>query len=384
MRILILHSKYLSGPVSGENRVVDDQARLLEEAGHEVVVWTPSAEQVSMVQAGVDTIWSRGAAGEVQRLVRDTRPDVVHIHNLFPMLSPSVLRATDGVPIVMTLHNFRYMCPSGTLYRDGHICEDCVGHVPWPGVVHGCYRGSKAASAAIATSLTLHRTMRSYHRVATFIALSEFMRGRHERAGLPAERMVVQTNFSWPTEQRSGPGEYFLYLGRLSPEKGLSPFVRAWGRVSSPLVIVGEGPELEHLRLEASGRVEFRGSVPADEVPALLRGARALVVPSTWYEGAPRSIIEAYAAGVPVLASNLGALPEIVVDAETGFLLPPGDVDAWIESAERMSEDRVSGRMGAAAHRRWSEVHDPARGLSSLESVYREAIRGRRGARHPR
>lgn len=275
MRILILHSRYLSGPVSGENRVVEDQARLLEEAGHDVTVWTPSAGRISMVQAGVDTVWSRSAAAEVRRMVRETRPDVVHVHNLFPMLSPSVLRATGAVPIVMTLHNFRYMCPSGTLYRDGHICEDCVGHVPWPGVVHGCYRSSTAASAAIATSLTLHRGIGSYERVTTFIALSEFMRGRHERAGLPAERIVVQTNFSWPTERRTGPGGYFLYLGRLSPEKGLSPFVRAWGRVSSPLVIVGEGPELEHLQLEASDHVEFREA----SRPTRCRRSCAVLVP---------------------------------------------------------------------------------------------------------
>lgn len=383
MRVALLHSRYLSGPVSGENRVVEDQARLLREAGHEVVVYAPSAEEVSMVQAGIGTIWSRRAANAVRRLVAEARPDVVHVHNLFPMLSPAVLRVSDDVPVVMTLHNFRYMCLSGTLFRDGRICEDCVGRVPWPGIVHGCYRDSKAASATLATSITVHRGLDSWAGVDTFVALSDFMRRKHEHAGVPADRMIVQTNFSWPTERRQGPGGYFLYLGRLAPEKGLGSFVRAWEQVPVPLLIVGEGPEEENLRAQASGQVEFRGSVPASEVPDLLRGARALVVPSTWYEGAPRAIIEAYAAGVPVLASEIGALPEIVVEGETGYLVPPSDASGWIEVARRLADDEVAVRMGEAAYRRWVEVHDPSQGLAGLETLYRVAAETRRERTRP-
>jgi glycosyltransferase involved in cell wall biosynthesis len=370
MRIAVLHSRYLSGPVSGENRVVEDQVRLLRSGGHDVVAWTPSADGVPLAQVAAGTVWSSRAASRVRALIGQARPDVVHVHNLYPMLSPAVLRAVGSLPLVMTLHNFRYACLPGTLFRDGVICEDCVGSAPWPGVLHACYRGSHAASATLAASLTLHRGIGSFRRVDAFVALSGFMRQTHVRAGLPEDRIVVQTNFTWPTERREGPGDYLLYIGRLSPEKGLGPLIEAWGRARLRLVVVGEGPEEERLRALAPPTVELRGSVPASEVPALLRGARALVVPSTWYEGAPRAIVEAYAAGVPVLASDLGALPEIVVEGRTGFLLPPDRPEAWVEAADQIAGDGVGERMGEAAYERWREVHGPEHALAALEEVY--------------
>jgi len=325
---------------------------------------------VPLAQVAAGTVWSSRAASRVRALIRQARPDVVHVHNLYPMLSPAVLRAVGSLPLVMTLHNFRYACLPGTLFRDGVICEDCVGTAPWPGVLHACYRGSHAASATLAASLTLHRGIGSFRRVDAFVALSAFMRQTHVRAGLPEDRIVVQTNFTWPTERREGPGDYLLYVGRLSPEKGLAPLIEAWARSRLRLVVVGEGPEEERLRALAPPTVELRGGVPASEVPALLRGARALVVPSTWYEGAPRAIVEAYAAGVPVLASDLGALPEIVVEGRTGFLLPPDRPEAWVEAADQIAGDGVSERMGEAAYERWREVHGPEHALAALEEVY--------------
>jgi glycosyltransferase involved in cell wall biosynthesis len=377
VKILILHSRYRSGPASGENRVVDDEARLLSDAGHEVQVFDPTVGQpggLDMIRAGLGSIWSRKAASDVERRIDERRPDVVHCHNLFPALSPAVLRTIEGIPIVMTLHNYRFLCLPATLFRDGKICEDCVGRSPWPGVLHDCYQDSKAASAALASSLILHRAIRTFEGIRLFVAISDFVRRKHAEGGFSPDRMVVKPHFTWGVEPREGPGEYFLYLGRLTPEKGLAELIGAWGTMNARMLVVGEGPEASRLRAEAPANVEFRATVQPEEVPALLRGARAVVVPSTWYEGAGRVVQEAYAAGVPVLASRVGGLPEFVEDEVAGLLLPVGEQRAWVRGTERLLDDAESVRMGRAAREIWAARYSPEQGLVNLEDVYRRAL----------
>jgi len=387
VRILILHSRYLSGAASGENRVVEDEARLMREAGHDVWVHSPSPEAsglVGQLRAGSSAVWSRTASRAVGRIVRERGVEVVHAHNLFPMLSPAALRsaASAGAAVVVTLHNFRLMCLPANLLRDGRPCEDCIGRLPWPGVLHRCYRGSALGSGALAGSLALHRGLRTFDLVTRFLAVSEFVRGRHIQAGIPAERLVVKPNFTWPLDRRDGPGEHFLYLGRLAAEKGVDTLLAAWrmGRPELPLVVIGDGPEARDLRSSAPDGVEFRGQVSAAEVGPVLSRARALMVPSRWYEAAPRSIIEAYAAGVPVLASDLGALPEAVADGVSGRLVAADDPRAWVGAVEEL-DDEGSMRLGAGAHRLWEERYSPERGIEGLESAYRDAIAVRRRSR---
>ena len=377
MRVLILHSRYLSGPASGENRVVDDEASLLEDRGHDVAMWSPTVEERSglgMARTAIETVWSRPATEHVVGLIRQHRPDVVHVHNVFPALSPAVFRAVPRtVPVVVTLHNFRMSCLSGNLYREGTICHDCVGHVPWPGVAHRCYRGSTAASAVLGTSITLHRSLRTFDHVRLFLAVSDFLRDHHVRTGLAADRVAVKRNFAWPSEPRRGPGTTFLYAGRLVPEKGLETVVRAWADVDAPLLIVGEGDEEPRLRSIAPPNVEFRSTVPGEEVAALVRDARAMLVPSEWYETASRTVLEAYAAGVPVLASRIGALPEVVTDDRTGYLVTPGDRGAWADAARRLLSDDRSVSLGANALRAWRERFGPDAAIEALEGAYERA-----------
>jgi glycosyltransferase involved in cell wall biosynthesis len=377
VRILILHSRYRSGPVSGENRVVEDEARLLTEAGHEVDLFTPELGQPSglgMVLAGVGAVWSSEAAAEVKRRIKERQPDIVHCHNLFPALSPAVLRATDGIPLVVTLHNYRFLCLPATLFRDGKICEDCIGRVPWPGILHSCYQDSKAASSALASSLVLHKAVRTFERIRLYIAISDFVRRKHVEGGFSTDQMVVKPHFAWAAEPREGPGDYFIYLGRLSIEKGVAQLVDAWRSIRTKLLIIGDGPEASRLRAAAPNSVEFRGAVQPDELPALLRGARAAVLPSRWHEGAGRVVQEAYAAGVPVLASRAGGLPEIVQDEVTGLVLPIDDPGAWIRGAERLLDATESIRMGRAGREIWSTRYSPTQGLANLEGVYRRAL----------
>jgi glycosyltransferase involved in cell wall biosynthesis len=370
MRILVLHSRYASGHLSGENRVVADEARLLEEAGHDVCVWAPSGEGLRgarALRAGVQAVWSRTA----RSLVRDFRPDVVHCHNLFPLLSPAVLRqASTDAPVVVTLHNYRLLCLPATFVRDGRSCEDCLGRAPWRGAVYGCYRGSRAASAPLALSLTLHRAIGSFDWVSLYLAVSELVRAKHAQAGFPRARIRVKPNFVWPANRRRGPGDAFLYAGRLAPEKGIRDLVEAWRVVPAPLVVVGDGPEAERLRSSLPRNVELRPTVPPDEIPRLLASTRALVVPTLAYEGAPRAILEAFAAGVPVLARAVGAVPELVEDGVSGLLLPslaPAEVAAAVE---RLLDDAEAERMGEAAWATWRDCYSPERGLANLEQAY--------------
>ena len=375
MRILLLHSRYLSGQTSGENRVVEDEARLLREAGHAVQVWTPSPNGLGLVTTAVGAVWSRSAVKEVRRLVQLERPEVVHCHNLFPMLSPAMLpaAASDGAAVVMTLHNYRLLCLPATFVRDGRTCEDCLGHFPWRGVVHRCYRDSRAATVALAGSLGLHRALRTFEHVRLYLAVSAFVREKYIEAGFPVERIALKPNFVLPAPRREGPGEYFLFLGRLSSEKGLATLLAAWQQVPARLVVAGDGPERALLR-DAAPTIEYRGNLSATDVPAVLARARALLVPSLSYEGAPRVVLEAYSAGVPVVASRIGGLPELIEEGESGLLVTPSEPGEWASAVEQLADDEQSSRMGEHAWRLWQEHYSPERGLENLEAAYRAAL----------
>jgi glycosyltransferase involved in cell wall biosynthesis len=383
MRVLILHSQYRSGEVSGENRVVADEARLLREGGHQVDLWRPvpaASGPIGLLTTGARAIWSRTASRRVREMIRRTRPDIVHLHNLFPELSPAVLRATQGAgAVVMTLHNYRTLCLPATFVRDGAVCEDCLGRAPWPGVIHACYRDSRAGSAAVATSLVTHRALGTFLIPDRYLAVSEFVKAKHVQAGWSSDRIAVRSNFSWPSRRRQGAGEYFLYAGRLSSEKGVATIVEAFEGLSAPLVIAGDGPDGPNLR--AASRAEtttFLGSIPASEVGAVVARARAVLVPSRCYEGQPRGILEAYAAGVPVIASDIGGLPEVVQDGVTGALVSPASLGGWREAVGRLLVDQESERLGAAAWDLWRERFSPERGLVTLESQYEQALQAAR------
>jgi glycosyltransferase involved in cell wall biosynthesis len=375
VRVLIAHSRYLSGDASGENRVVADEARLLSEAGHDVAVWTPEPEVGGgdVLRTAASAIWSTRATRVVASAIERHRPDVLHVHNLFPMLSPAVVRSAHrrGVPVVATLHNYRLMCLPANFLRDGRVCEACMGRVPWRGVAYRCFRGSVSGSAVLASSLTLHRASGSFDRVRRFLAVSGFVKRKHVEAGIAPERIVVKPNFAWPVAPREGPGEYFLFLGRVAPEKGVDTLLRAWERrrPRHDLVVMGYG--VEALGDPPAG-VELRPPVPGADVADVVRRARAVLVPSRWYEAAPRTIVEAFAAGVPVVASDLGALPELV-GPETGALAPPDDVGAWSQAVGRLDDDVESARLGEGALRAWRERYSPERGVEALVAAYREA-----------
>jgi glycosyltransferase involved in cell wall biosynthesis len=370
MRVLVLHSRYLSAD-SGENRVVEDEVRLLEDAGADVRSWTPTVRE-GVLRTAVDAVWSHSAASHVRELARSFAPDVIHVHSLYPRLSPAVLRASDDLPVVATLHNFRLHCLPATHLRDGVVCEACVGRNPWRGVAYACYRDSRKASAALASSLALHRGVGTFTKVAKFLAVSNFVRDKHIEAGLEPERILVKDNFASAGARREGPGRSFVTLGRLSREKGLSELLDVWP--DAHLRIVGDGPDRASLTSKASDYVNLVGSVSGAAVPRLLASARALLQPSRCYEAQPRAILEAFAAGVPVIASRIGGLPELVKHGVNGLLVDLDDRRGWQEAVERLMDDSESERLGEGAYRTWQERFTPEIALRNLENAYAEAI----------
>jgi len=379
VRVLVLHSRYSSGDASGENQVVDRERALLADAGHEVQAWTPGPfdpRRREHLGVAAGAVHSRAAGRKVRTLVREHRSEIVHCHNLFPGLSPAVIGAAAdaGAAVVMTLHNYRLLCLPATLLRDGRPCEACVGRLPWRGIVHRCYRNSAPASATLAAALAWHRAPRTFGRIQLFLAVSEFVREKDLGAGLAPERIRTKPNFVAARHFRTGPGEYFLYVGRLSPEKGLSMLVAAHRSELGRLLVAGEGTERALLETRVARGIELLGQVPAERVPELLAGARALVFPTRAYEGAPLAVLEAYAAGVPVIASRTGALTEIVRDGVSGVLVPADDPRAWTEALTRLLDDGESLRLGAGAHRLWQKHYTPLRALRNLEGAYRAAL----------
>ena len=334
MKVLIVHNRYQQR--GGEDAVVDAETRLLAangidverlDADNDAIEGLVPKIQVSASQFGIPTT----ALSEFCGVISSFQPDVVHVHNWFPTLSPSIFNICRraNVPVVHTLHNYRLLCAGATMFRDGHVCEDCVGTtLRLPGIVHSCYRNSFAGTAVATAGMLTHWSIGTWRRsVDRFIALSQFARHKLIDGGLPSNKIVVKPNFIDPDPGiGSGCGQYLLYAGRLTEEKGLRVLLECWmhGPDLPLLKIAGGGPLQDEVRQAAATlkNVEWLGCRSSEEVLDLMRNATALLCPSQWYEGMPRVVIESLAVGTPVIASCIGCYPEMIVDGDSGALFP--------------------------------------------------------------
>jgi glycosyltransferase involved in cell wall biosynthesis len=386
MRVLYVHNYYQQP--GGEDAVFVAESKLLREHGHEVKEYTEDNKLIDRIRRGTvaaRAIWSRPARRRVRQILHDSRFDLVHFHNTFPLISPSAYSACAEakLPVVQTLHNYRLLCPASTFFRHGQICEACLGKTPpWPAVAHGCYRASRAQSASAASMLTIHRWLRTWQeQVHGYIALTEFAKRKFIEGGLPPQKIHVKPNFVYPDPgRRRWHGDYALFVGRLSQEKGIRTILRAWRDLSGiPLKIVGDGPLMsdvqELVRGEKLESVEILGRRAPADVMLLMKQANVLIFPSLCYETFGLVAVEAFACGVPVIASRLGAMAELVEEGRTGLLFRAGDPEDLLEKI-RWTVDHQDAlcRMGENARRVYEEKYTAEKNYKMLIGIYKQAI----------
>jgi glycosyltransferase involved in cell wall biosynthesis len=385
VKVLQVHTQYREQ--GGEDSVVRAEGELLTAAGHDVVLHV-ARNPSGAVGAGASlamSAWNPLAARRVRRVAERVRPDIAHVHNTWYALSPSVLAALTaaGVPVVMTLHNYRLLCANANLYRDGHVCEDCVGSHPWHGVRHRCYRGSLVASTPAAGSIALHQALGTWNRhVRLFLALNEFARSRFIRGGIPAHKIHIKPNFVRDPGSRPSPpsrSRTVLFVGRLESEKGIETLLDAWDAWDSSgfeLVLVGDGRLRPALQRRARPGVRLAGSLSRDAVLALMLRSRALVFPSLLYEGQSIAVLEALGCGLPVLASRLGGNVELLRGWAEDRLVAPGQRVAWTEALRRLEDGDRLDRAGLDARRLYERYFSEQTARRLLEEAYRTALAG--------
>ncbi|MEU0398682.1 glycosyltransferase [Streptomyces sp. NPDC006197] len=392
MHVLVVHNRYSSAQPSGENRVVDEEVALLRAAGHRVDLFERRSDDIAgrslLGKAAVPLLvpWNPAVRTELAARLRSERPDVVHVHNVFPLLSPAVIAACAdaGVPVVATLHNYTQVCPPGTLHRDGRPCTECVGSTAsLPAVRHGCYRNSRLATVPLAVSLSVNRR-RWWSGVERFFCISAAQRDILVRSGMPAERLAVKHNFvPDPGACRTGTGEHLLFLGRLAEPKGVRLLMAAWDELAAdggagvPLVLAGAGPLEREVAAWAEGRddVRYVGLYDPEECRQAVARSVAVVAPSLARETFGLVVAEAMAAGVPAVAAGHGAFVELVDEGVTGLLHRPGEAASLADRLRRITAAPARNReMGLAARRRYEQRFSPAVGLERLLEEYRTAI----------
>jgi glycosyltransferase involved in cell wall biosynthesis len=397
MKILVVHNYY---PVrGGEDSVVEEEWKMLEGAGHSVLpfyMFTYERGLRDFLLSALCVFWNPMAYRRMRCTLRKEKPDVVHVHNTFPLISPSVYWACrkERVPVVQTLHNYRLICANGMFLRKGRACEDCSGRrFGWPAIQHCCYRGSLAGSVLLVVMQWVHRVLGSWSRgVTRYIALTDFAKSRFVQSGLlPDEQISVKPNFiqdvlsakkALPRKKQA------VFVGRLCAEKGSSLLIQAWiqafeqsqGLDGYELLLVGDGPLRDEAEALCKGhaadyRIRFEGMRPREEVMTILQSSRFMVLPSIWYEGFPMTIVESFACGTPILSAAIGNMLSIVEEQRTGLFFEPGDID---DLADRIvwavTHEAEMLQMGQKARMQYEQHYTPDKNLVRLMRIYEETV----------
>jgi glycosyltransferase involved in cell wall biosynthesis len=380
VKVVVAHNRYRTGQPSGENVVVDAEIAQLAAAGVQVLPFLRSSDAIATMSPArkallpVSPLYNRDAQRDLDMLLRTQRPDVLHLHNPYPLISPWVVRTAHarGVPVVQTVHNYRQVCSSGLYFRDGHVCHDCRGRAfGWPAVQHRCYRDSRLQSALMATTLAVHRG--TWHSVDRYVALTDVIAAHLRDYGVPAERIVVKPNAVDDPGPAAPLGDGFLFASRLSPEKGLEVLLDAWRRHPEGslgrLRVAGDG-ELRAVAERAAaerGDVTYLGPLDRAGMRAAIDASAVVVAASTWHDVLPTVVIEALAAGRPVLGTRRGGIPFLVADA--GWVVEPEDLVTALPMARAQAAQRAT-----AARPRYLATFHPDVVTGRLIDVYRNLV----------
>jgi glycosyltransferase involved in cell wall biosynthesis len=393
LRVLVCHNYYRRR--SGEGSVVHREIELLEEQGHLVTLFSYDnldAEKLGALKIGTRAIYSRQTGRDLEQVLQSNTFDIAHVHNTWLLLSPAIYRYLwkSGIPVVKTIHNYRWLCPIGTFYRDGDRCHDCVEKFGGAlhGVLHRCYRGSLPASIATATRLIFHRDLlHTYQRyIDVVVVQNEFVRKNLISYGFPQEKMEIKGNFLKRNEIGKTVTEDFgIFAGRLEATKGLSTLLDACEKSGIKLRIFGKGPmhawlkEQIDRRFATTEQVQLMGYVSREEILENFANARALVFPSEWYESYPISIVEAMAHGKPVISSNIGGMLSIITDEKNGLFFEVGDPDSLSDQMKRLwSDDELYARLSEGARKTYEEQMSPEANYELLMGIYQKAIDSRK------
>jgi glycosyltransferase involved in cell wall biosynthesis len=387
MRILLAFNYYQKP--GGEDIVFDLEKKILQQAGHHIVPYTESNKRIDAMtwfSASRQTIWSSHSYRAIRQLINDEKPDIAYFHNTFLLISPSAYYACQdsGIPVVQTIQNYRLLCPAANFLRNDRICQDCLGKTPpWPAILHKCYRNSRLQTSVVSAMLTIHRWRRTWQeQVDFYIPPTDFLRMELAKGGIPVEKIIVKPNFQYPDiPQQETNGDSALFVGRFSQEKGVRFLTQAWRLLKDiPIRLAGAGPLLDEITrlidIHEIPHLDLLGWRSHEEVLNLIRGARFLIVPSLCFEGFPLIMIEAFACGVPVIASRLGAMSEIVDDHSTGLLFTAGDE---LDLAEKVrwawTHPEQMVKMGKEARREYEKKYTAKRNYEILMDIYERALR---------
>lgn len=389
MKILIAHNRYQQ--VGGEDSVVQSEFELLKKFKEDVYLYERTNHEINSYSLSkklgfvAEMNWSRKSYQEMKKVLKEFRPDVVHFHNIFFMISPSVFYACreENVPVVQSQHNFRLLCSNGLFFRDNRVCEECLPRSLWHGIIHRCYKNS-----LVITMLAVWMLERNWKKgtwkdlVDCYITATEFSRQKYIAGGISPEKIRVKPHFlNASPKRREDLGNYALYVGRLSPEKGVRILLEAWRHIKDiPLKIMGSGPSHNALRSftaeERMDNVEFLGYLTQDQYADYMKKAKFIVVPSICYENFPRIVVEAYAFGVPILASRLGTMADLVKNKETGLLFEAGNAQDLREKAVWLArQENLLKTMGENAHKEFENKYTAEKNYAILTSIYQETIK---------
>ena len=391
MRLILAHNFYSSAVPSGENNVFEIEGKALLAKYHFVKFFTRQSDDIrakgamGVIQGALATPWNPWMARAIRLQVDHFQPDVVHVHNTFPLLSPAIFHAIGKrAARVLTLHNYRVFCPAAIPMRAGKVCTECIDkRSAIPAMIHGCYRRSRVATLPLALSVGLHRALGTWvNQVDAFICLSEFQRELMIEAGLPREKVHVKPNFypgnpdvvAWPERK-----PYVVFAGRLTAEKGVINLLRAWrlwGVAAPELRLVGDGELRAELERMAEGLpVRFLGQVGSEDAQAQIAGARLLVLPSECFEGFPMVVREAFAFGTPAAVSNLGPLPTIVEHGKSGVVFQTGDPQSLLQEVRQAwVTPGLLARLGQGARAEFESKYTEEANYTTLMEIYRQAI----------
>jgi len=388
MKILILHNRYKFE--GGEEAVVLAEVDLLKKHGHKITLFELSNKNISKgsllkkILLPFSIIWSIDSYRQICELIEKEKPDIAHIHNTFFLMSPSIYYAckVKKIPVVQTLHNYRFLCPLGILYRDGKVCRECLDKGLFMSLRYKCGKKSVMWTIAMLAILEIHKRIKTFRKlINTYIALSNFSKQQFVDAGFDKNRIKVKPNFiNFDPGISSEKSNFVLYVGRFSPEKGTDILLEAWKKLKLlPLKIIGTGIQFKEFKDYAdkySLNIEFLGQKPHNEVINYIKKSIAVILPSRCNENFPRVIVEAFACGVPVVASKRGALTELIEDRRTGVLFNPENIEDFIEKIESIWNNKQEAeKMSRNARMEFENKYTAEKNYEKLINIYERSIK---------